>query len=104
MVTISVLGNKLVIVTQPVFGKAGFLRHYPTSADNPSEPQMKARKALAVAAHGLIGTMGSTSKGPEIAMQVKGKVATGKGVHGGMTKEARLAKNRARNANSPYLK
>lgn len=85
MVRISVLGNELVIVTKPVFGTSGFLRHVPVTANNPTLPQRKARAWLATTAHGLIDTFGATAKMPKIAEKIQAK-APGIGTHGGKTK------------------
>lgn len=91
------LGEEFIIVMKKVFGTSGFTRSTPRNLrgnKNPTLPQAKAQWALASTAHSNIGKMGTTNGIPTVAYAVQQQVAQGTGVHGGLSKDQRLATKR----------
>lgn len=101
MPVINFLGTMLYIQTKPTFrgAKAPVLKKVPFTADNPTQPQRKARAWLASTAHGLLDTRGVVADtghgkaGPKIAREIYNK-KPGKGTHGGKASMWEYAKAR----------
>ncbi len=84
MPVITFLGQKLYIRMKPTFigARAPVLCKVPYTADNPTDPQKKARAWLATTAYQLRGTFGREPRMPKIAAEIQ-KKKPGKTVHGG---------------------
>ena len=91
MPVINFLGTDVYIQMKPTFrgAKAPVLKKVPFTADNPTDPQKKARAWLARTAYNLRGTFGVVADtghgkaGPTIARKIYDS-KPGKGVHGGL--------------------
>lgn len=99
MPVINFLGTKLYLRMKPTFrgSKAPVLCTVPYTADNPTDPQKKARAWLIRTARANMDTFGRDPSGkyPAIAGKIKAK-APGTGAHGGKTKrEYVLAKRKS---------
>jgi len=101
MPTINFMGTNLYIQMKPTFrgSKAPVLKKVPYTADNPTQPQRKARAWLARTAFSKRGTFETVSDtghgkaGPKIAREIYNS-KPGKGVHGGLKSSREYAVKR----------